>query len=253
MAYTQPSPLRLIREAPPLVPPNRKVLVAVELFDPIAQSLVSSGVTIAARGLDGDPILSWSGRFVWLEQRDRWPTAIAVNPERLPFATQEVQPPRPPNFPVATAAERLVRIVLRPTPAYPFDGVTAIRGRLSERPEPGSPSMPGVRVQVAWFDLNSASWVPVPPGSTDDALTNPSGEFAAFLRLLPVSPAEPDIDKGFLKVRLQFTTTGAPVESRATPDDYPFVPPAQAAGGRAPEGRMLQRDLRLAWSDLLPI
>ena len=250
MPYTQPTRRRILSPDEPL---NRKVLIAVEVFDPVAQSLVSRGVIIKARGLDDDPIVSWSGRFVWVQQGDRWPTAIAVTPVQLPFTAQEVQTPRPPNFPVATAAERRVRIVLQPTSAYPFDGVTAVRGRLTERLDPGSPPMPGVRIQLAWFDANSNTWVPAPPAGPQDPATDDDGEFAVFLRLMPVSPAQPDLEHGFLKARLQFTTGSAPPESRATPDDYPFLPPDRAPGGRVAEGRMLQTDLRLGWSDLLPI
>lgn len=249
MPYTQPT-RRTVVGAHPF---NRKVLVAVELFDPIAQTLVSRNVIITARGIDGNPIVSWGGRFVWLEQADNWPMSIRVEPVGLPFTTQEVQPPRPPNFPSATAAERLVRIVLQPTPAYPFDGVTAVRGRLTERLDAGSPPMPNVRVQLAWFDVNSASWVPSAPASPSDPNSNGNGDFAAYQRLIPVNPAEPDIDRSFLKARLQFTTTGASTESRATPDDFAFLPPARAPAGRIPEGRLLPADVRVAWSELRPI
>jgi hypothetical protein len=143
--------------------------------------------------------------------------------------------------------------VLQPTPAYAFAGVTAVRGWLTERLEAGSPAMPGVRVQLAWFDLNSASWVPSAPASSSDPASTASGDFAAFLRLIPVNPAEPDIDRGFVRARLQFTTAGAPPESRATPDDFAFLPPERAPSGRIPEGRLLPADLRVGWSELQPI
>jgi hypothetical protein len=249
MPFAQPVRRRLFADGPL----TRKVLVAVELFDPVAQSLVSHGVAIKARGIDGDPIVSWSGRFVWLQQADAWPTSIAIDPVRLPFAAQEVQTPRPPNFPAATAAERLVRIVLQPTPAYPFDGVTSVRGRLAERPDAGSPPMSDVRVQLAWFDLNAGAWVPAAPGVASDPSTTRAGDFAAFLRLMPRPPAEPDVERGFLRARLQFTTPGPQPESRATPDDYTFLPPDRAPAGRIPEGRLLAADLRLGWSALQPI
>ena len=53
---------------------NRKVLLAVELVDPIAQSLVFRGVTVQAKGLNKGPIVSLSGRFVWLEEGGNWPS-----------------------------------------------------------------------------------------------------------------------------------------------------------------------------------
>jgi hypothetical protein len=69
----------------------------------------------------------------------------------------------------------------------------------------------------------------------------------------PIGPAEPDIDKGLVQVRLQFTTTDAQPETRATQDDYEFLPPERAPKGRIPEGRLLENDVRLAWSDLRPV
>ena len=253
MPYIQPTPLRMLPGEHLRERLNRRVLIAVELFDPVAQSLVSRNVIIRVRGIDGDPIVSWSGRFVWLEQGDKWPTEISIEPVNLPFTKQIVQPPRPPNFPIATASERLVRIVLQPTPAYPFDGVTAMRGCLTDRLDAGSPPLANVRVQLAWFDLTSASWVPAPPALPVDPTTDQHGDFAAFLRLIPRRPAEPDIVNGFVRVRLQLTTTGAPPEMRATPDDHAFLPPERAPRGRVPEGRMLPVDLRLGWSELRPI
>lgn len=250
MSYTQPARRTVVEPFDSL---NRRVLIAVEVLDPVAQTLVSRGVTITAQGLTGEPIVSWSRRFVWLDEGDRWPTAISVKPYRLPFTDQEIQPPRPPNFPAATASERLVRIILQPTAAYPFDGVTAIRGLLVERPDAGSPPMPEVRVQLAWRDLQSGGWVPALPATPRDPATSKEGEFAAFLRVRPVGSAEPDIDKGFVQARLQFITTDAQPETRATPDDFEFLPPDRAPRGRIPEGRLLPRDVRLGWSDLRPV
>jgi hypothetical protein len=247
MSYAQPFTQRILD--PDHL--HRKVLVAVEVVDPIAQTFVSRGLIVKARGLTGQPVVSWSGRFVWLEENDVWPEAISIQPVRLPFEKQEVTPPRPPNFPNATAAERRVRIVLRPTPAYPFDGLTAVRGGLRESLDPASPVVPDVLVQLKWRDLDSNSWLPTAP-SQIDSRTNADGQFAAVLRLNQAGSQEPDIVHGALKVRLEFTRGDFMLERRATPDDFPFVSDPNQTG-RVPEGRLLSRDLRLGWADLLPI
>jgi hypothetical protein len=243
---------------------DRKVLVAVELYDPIAQALVSEGVGVKAVGLANGPIVNLSGRFVWLVEDDAWPTAIAVDPGRLPFASHtEPAPPRP--DPGATPKDRLVRITLRPTPVYRFGpGVTAIYGRLCERAQDGSPALPGVRVQLAWWDVHSEQWLPPPPhdDATDpdaprsprEVETDENGEFAAFLRLSTTLPTEPDVERGLLLVRLQFTRFPGNFLTRVTPKDFPFLQPvAPKRNGRVPEGRPLERYLTLGWDELIPI
>jgi hypothetical protein len=248
MPYTAPVVQQLIsRETV-----QRKVLVAVEVVDPIAQELISSSVLVEASGLTSVPILSWSGRFVWLEEEDKWPAAISVKPYRLPFEPQDVVPPRPPNFPVATSEERRVRIVLHPTPAYPFAGVTAVRGLLRVTSNRSSAPMRRTRVQIKWFDKDSQSWQPATPPAALDPYTDVNGQFAVFVRLNKQGTQEPDLQKGMLKLRLEFTSADFIPETRTTPEDYPFVAdPSQ--GGRVPEGQLLSRDVTLAWADLLTV
>jgi len=248
MSYVQP----LLRPLLGRDQLDRRVLVAVELFDPVAQELVTSRVIIKAQGLLGEPIRSWSGRFVWLVENDVWPTAISVEPVGLPFAPRTIVPPVPPSFPSATATERLVRIVLQPTAAYDFADVTAVRGRMFESALPASPPVTNGRTQLAWFDLHSSTWVPAAPALPHAPVTDAKGQFAAFLRLQKIGLQEPDLTKGMVKARLQITRGEFLAETRVTPDDFPFVgDPTQA--GRLPEGQLLATHLTLTWADLLPL
>lgn len=240
MAYVQPATMTI--SSPDQL--NRRVLFALEVFDPLAQSLVSGGLAVKAKGIDADPMVNRSGHFVWLDEGGPWPGEISVVPYRLPFYPATVTPPAPADPQNIQPAERLVRIVLRPTPAYTFpDGVTAIRGQLCESLLKGSPAVTDARVQLAWFDNNADQWAPPPEL---DVATDARGEFGVFVRVTPRGTQTPDIRTGLLKVRLQFSRGGA---TRATPDDFHFLA-EPAAKGRIPEGQLLPRDLKLGWSDL---
>lgn len=239
MPYTQPK----VREILSPDQPNRKVLVALEVFDPISQTLISKGLIVLATG-QGNPIVSWSGRFVWLDQGGAWPPQISVEPLGLPFEKEVVSPPQPPAN--ATPEQRLVRIVLRPTAAADFSDVTAIRGQLAESSAVSALPVVGAAAQLAWFDTVTNAWVPSPER---DGVSNDAGEFAAFLRLQPTMEQEADLKGRLLKIRVQFTRGNT---TRATPDNYPFLADPNAAG-RVTEGQLLARDLQLGWTDLQPV
>jgi len=241
MPYEQP----IVRKILSPDTPNRKVLVALELFDPLSQTLVSSEVIVTANGL-GRPIVSYSGRFVWLGEADAWPKEISVQPVGLPFENAVVQPPKPPNLPNATPDQRLVRIVLRPTAAADFSDVTATLGRLFESLTAGAAPVAGATAQLAWFDKSTSAWVPSPEQS---GTTSAKGEFAAFLRLQPTIVQEPDMQGRFLKIRVQLTRGNS---TRATPDNYAFLPSPNPPG-RVVEGALLANDLKLGWTDLQPV
>lgn len=231
---------------------ERRVLFAIELLDPITFERLWEGITVNVAGLAGKPIVNNSGRLVWLVEGPAWPGAITVTPTTAQYSPHiQAAPPRPADILTATAAERLVRIVLRPTAAYAFDtGVTAIRGMLRERLGVASPPVAGARMQLAWFDTISNRWLPPPPAPLDVCPeTDADGQFAVFLRLAPVPPQDPDLVRGLLKARVQ-VTRGA--DTRVTPDDFPFLP-APADPGRVPEGRLLPRDISLGWTDLIGI
>ena len=131
---------------------RRTALVAVELLDPVTLSLIHRGVTVTAQGLTGVPIISWSGRFVWLAEDGAWPVTFTVDPGGEPYE-REIQPApsRPPSLLAAPAEARLARITLRPTATYPFtDGVTSVRGRLRETADPASAGISGADVWIRW-------------------------------------------------------------------------------------------------------
>jgi len=240
MSYTpQPAPIVLAPDQP-----TRKVLLALEVFDPLAQTLVSGGLQVAAQGL-GKPIVSWSGRFVWLDEGAPWPGQISITPGRLPFESRTIQPTPPANPANPTLSERLVRIILTPTAAADFSGgVTAIRGQLRESVMAPSPAVTDAQAGLAWFEGSKNVWV---PSGQQGANTSQAGQFAAFLRLNPSPKQHPDLTKNLLKVRLEFTRNGI---RRATPDDYKFLDGSDDPTGRVVEGQLLPRDLKLGWAEL---
>jgi hypothetical protein len=232
---------------------DRRVLFAVELVDPITQAFMSRGLSVTAAGIGGRPIVSWSGRFVWLVEQDHWPGTIAVDPGATPYeAHSQAGPPRPADILNTTPDARLVRIVLRPTAAYPFDtGATIVRGTLKERVDvPGADVVSGALVQLAWHDALANTWQPgAPQAGQVWPQTDSNGSFAALLQLNAPPPADPDITLGLLKARVQVTRGS---ETRATPDAFPFLPDA-ANAGRVPEGRLLTSDVTLGWEQLVAI
>lgn len=236
---------------------RRSVLFAVELVEPVSQTLVYKDIEVSATGLVGAPIVTRSGRFVWLDEAGNWPEQVHVRPNARIFAPHVASaPPRPADMTAAKASERLLRIELRPSAVYPFDfGVTAVRGRVVEGLERDSPPVVGALVQLAWFDLDSARWLPTAPTTMGSVLASPAqvqtddnGEFAVFLRLNPDKPAAPDVAGGLLNARLQVTRGGIGISTRVTPADFAFS--TGSATGRLPEGQLLVRDLTLAWTEL---
>lgn len=229
-------------------PLPRQVLLAVELHDPLAPGLVWRGVEVKAEGLSGKPIISRSGRFVWLREGDAWPTRITVNTGRLPFVLPPaVQPPRPADLAKPKEDEQRVRIVLHPSPAYGFGpGATVVWGSLREHLDPDAAQVPDAVVSLAWRDAATPGWVKVLPPAVTDA----AGEFAVFLRLQALPPARPDLaEGGLLRVRLA-VTRGA--EQRRTGDDFRFDADPSVPAGRLREGFPLAQPLRLGWQKLVP-
>lgn len=241
MIYEQPMAVKIL--SPETL--NRRVLIALEVFDSLSQTLVSSDVIVTAKGL-GRPIVNYSGRFVWLDEGGAWPEQISVQPVGLPFESAVVHPPKPPNLPNASPDQRLVRIVLRPTAAADFSDVTAVRGQLVEGLVAGAAPVVGAIPQLAWFDKTVNAWIPSPEQS---GATSAKGEFAAFLRLQATMEQEADLQGRLLKIRVQLTRANT---TRATPDNYAFLP-APNPPGRVVEGELLGRDLKLGWADLQPV
>jgi len=222
------------------------VLIAVELIDPISMSLVHHGVRVSVSGLKGSPIVSKSGRFVWLEEGDVWPAEISVDTEKLPYLPPPtVHPPQPIDRTDIKTDERRVSILLQPTQAYVFsEGITAIRGLLRESIDRKSPPLEGAIVTLAWRDDTSGRFIRAPfPATTDRA-----GQFTVFLRLSPVAPQRPDIvNGGMLKIQLQITHDGT---TRQTPEDFTFSKETAVTTGRVREGLPLSPSLELGWSEI---
>jgi hypothetical protein len=232
---------------------DRRVLFAVELIDPITQLPVWRGITVTAVGIQAKPIINRSGRLVWLVEGDAWPGDITVDPGDQPYlAHTQGGPPRPPDILNARPDERLVRIILRPTVAYPFDsGATVVRGSLKDRDDvPNSPAIPGAIVQLAWQDDSPMpAWHPGPPQPGELwPRTGLNGEFAAVLQLVDPASQHPKVENGRIKARVQVTVG---FETRATPDTFPFLPNANP--GFVPEGQLLLRDVTLGWMQLVAI
>lgn len=213
---------------------NRSALVAVELIDPVTLLLVHEGVTVTAQGLAGRPMVSWSGRFVWLAEGDSWPATFTVDPGNQPYETEmQPAPPRPTEFLEAPARDRLARITLRPTAAYPFsDGVTAVRGHLRDTADPKSAAVAGAEVWIRW--ANDAPGGPPLVDAPVRARTNQSRDFAAFVRL--PTKARPTVDNGNLAVRIAVSRDGQ-VREKAD---------------KLPDGRLHDLPDALAWSALTP-
>jgi hypothetical protein len=75
---------------------ERRVLFAVELIDPVTQSLVWKDVTVTPANITRKPIVNRSGRFVWLFEGTAWPGDIVVEPDGIPFETHtQPAPPQP--------------------------------------------------------------------------------------------------------------------------------------------------------------
>ncbi|MFP3643356.1 hypothetical protein [Paraburkholderia sp. SIMBA_054] len=185
---------------------ERQVLVAVELFDPVILSNVNRGLTVFAQGLSGAPITSWSGRYVWLRELDAWPSRYDVSVDTAPYQTvSQTAPPKPADLAQVPWPQRLTRIVLTPTPAYPFpDGLTVIRGRLRETAGPASAAVVGATVGLKWeMDAKGGAVQVVSPMTS---ITDAAGEFALMLR--PPTSSKPTLNQGKLSIQIQATRGG---------------------------------------------
>lgn len=180
---------------------ERQVLVAVELFDPVILSNVNRGLSVLAQGLAGVPIMSWSGRYVWLRELDAWPNRYDVSVDTGSYqAVSQNAPPKPADVTQVPWAARLTRIVLTPTPAYPFpDGLTVIRGRLRESADPRAAPVAGATVALTWeMDARGGA---VQVASPMTAITDAAGEFALMLR--PPTSSKPTLTQGKLSIQIQ--------------------------------------------------
>lgn len=243
---------------------ERRVLIAIELADSATGQPVSRGMRVdlldaSGRRINGPPIISLSGRYVWLIGGDNeWPARVRIVPGGLHYvpSTEDVPPPAADPSGDLRPDDRRVRILLRPTPAYRFEaGLTAVRGSVIESlvDDPPVP-VTGAVVQLAYRDGDSWS-VGVPAAGhrpvPGEAVTDASGQFAVFAHTPLSPPADPDLQDGLLLVRLQVTRDDGALGTRATPNDFRFA--QDLSSGRIPEGRLTPADVRLGWTELAPL
>ena len=245
---------------------DRKVLYAVELTDAVTGSRVTDGVALEPLDAAGQPLSgrtpsrSHTGRFVWLQPGNLWPAGMRVRPKpSLPYVARDevVAPPKADptiaadNSTLLKPEDRLVRILLAPAPAYPFEGTTAVRGILREA-GPGSATIKDAIVQLAWRD--HAGWLPLPPLPVDprkpaEAVTDAQGQFAVFLPMLGRS-AQPDEQDGKLNLRLQVTRRVSGVTQTLWTPNPPAAPPGLRPGWWTAEGQMYDA-VSIRWDQLV--
>jgi hypothetical protein len=138
----------------------RRVMVALELADPITGLLVSKGLRVTAEGV-GLPVRTPSGRFVWRDLDPPAKRTLVVKVEAiqgvfqpldLKIETREYRP----NIP---ASDLVQRFVLQPTGLYdPPSGLLAVAGMLIDAKDTRNP-MPDVeaRVQLRAADTSIVS------------------------------------------------------------------------------------------------
>lgn len=225
---------------------SRRVLLAVELLDPLTWQPVWRGMEVRAQGLAGRPIINASGRFVWLREGDSWPSRIIVDPRQQPYlAPPPVTPPRPADMERPTEDEQRVSIRLRPAADYDFSaGTTVVSGVLRQRGARDAAAVAGAQVVLQWRDSALGRWVP----AALPALTDSTGRFAVFVRLGPDVQALPDLVDGFLRVRLKVTHAGSTAYTRPS---FRFIADPAAPAGRVREGYALPQPLRLDLDQLV--
>jgi hypothetical protein len=229
---------------------DRRALLAVELIDAVDGQLVSRGVGVQADVLRRAPIVSRSGRFVWLREEDRWPTRIDVDVGYLPYEPVRRLVDRPANIHKPTPVERVVQIVLQPTQAYDFpEGVTMLRGCVLDGNDTQSSPVEGARVSLLWSSKGHGHDVITGPVS----ITSKDGGFFVFLRLpraleRPLSNGSPGgVPLQFLPVELQIESGG---RTRVTGAKFRFS--EDAPEGCIREGMPLQAAIALKFWDMEP-
>lgn len=226
---------------------DRRTLLAVELVDAVDGQLVSRGVGVRADVLRRAPIVSRSGRFVWLREEDRWPTQIDVDVGRLPYENASSSVKRPADIDKPTLAERVVTIVLQPTRAYDFpDGVTALRGCVLDGNGAQSSPVQGARVSLLSSTKDFGGEVMPRPVS----ITAEDGGFFFFLPGVardferPLSNGYPP---RFLPVVLQVEHAS---QTRVTGAKFRFLEGAPPGCIRV--GMPLQATVALKWWEMEP-
>jgi hypothetical protein len=176
----------------------RNVLLAAEILDAVTLEPVRHGIAVSGQGLNSKPIINGSGFYVWLEQGNRRPSQIVVDPLDSPYqGVTATVPPQP---------QRSVRIELAPKVGYPFgSGVTAVGGTLIQRSTGPRVPVSGAETWLRWIDdtANGTTWIDSPVRSQVDA----NGDFAVVLRFVPNQVPRLDAN-GALRARLGASLRG---------------------------------------------
>jgi hypothetical protein len=198
---------------------DRRVLYAVELWDGVTRLRVDRGVSVVATGLRGKPIMSLTGRYVWLTEGNAWPTRIAVLPHPgTPYVAMPDTPalPKPGDLEHAPASERLHAITLQPNAAYPLPGgLTIMRGRLRTSASPGGEPVAGVMID--WRVKGFGAYGQAAPDHAP--MTDGDGAFVAYVARDPHIDPKHFTSDGRINVRLRFLVDSV---TYVTPDDFDF-------------------------------
>jgi hypothetical protein len=212
---------------------QRRGLFAVELLDAATLERVYQGITVTAEGLLRKPVMNSSGMFVWLQEDFAKLKKIVVQPGLRPY--------EPVELPSSQVKPRIINsIELPPSIDYPFPaGLTGLRGRLIEQhvSTPRTPTpVANAEVRLRWLREDNNGWRDSPTLSH----TNESGDFAAFLRLIPAEVPQLDPHDGQVIVRLRVSRAGF---INRTSSDFKLA-----------EGRITNpstdRPLTFAWNEL---
>ncbi|HET9527946.1 MAG TPA: hypothetical protein VFO99_17355 [Pyrinomonadaceae bacterium] len=212
---------------------SRRSLFGIELLDAVTMSRVSQGVKVTAEGLQGRPIVNGSGVFVWLDEDVVPLQKVLIDPGTLPYEKIELDPS---DLTLPPDPRPLTTVELSPRVDYPFaPGVTGLRGTLiEERVVPPVP-VRNAEISLRWLDDDDVTWRDAPTISH----TNSTGDFVSILRLTPAE--DPNLDNGFVTVRLRVRRNGAERSS----GDFKLLQ------GRVTDPSTLD-PLTFAWDELQP-
>lgn len=203
---------------------QRRVRLAVEVVDAVTGLPIREGIGVTVKETPTAPVVTASGRYVWLVEPGVAPTEVSIDPRRLPFVkqTRAVPPPTlppPPRQPQAS----VLRVELAPTAAYPFEpGTSGVRSTFVED-DAVFPPLPLAEREVwlQWSDDTQPA-----PAWTDSPIrgsTSAAGDFAVIVRLASHQVARTDA-QGRMQVRVAARHAG--LQHYSSPL---FISPARVA------------------------
>jgi hypothetical protein len=162
---------------------KRRVMFALELVDPVTGRLASEGMVVTAPGL-APPVLSPSGRFVWIDVDPPAKRAMKIKAEskRRIFAPLEEEFEVPARGPGVSAMVKPLQLV--PTGLYePPAGMLAVAGMLIDTAADRN-GLPAVSVNLRLYEVVPGDTIPSPDDVTNDYFgrTDERGLFVAVVR-----------------------------------------------------------------------